>query len=256
MSSSPREFSRLEYRRQDAWPERIRREGPFIASLLAEVPGRGWVVDVGCGTGEHARYLAGLGFPSIGVDRSRDAIAAAARTGGEGRTLWLRCDATRIPLASGLARLVLCLGNTLVILGEDEVILHALRESFRMLTRGGALLVQILNYDRLRSKKIRNLPLNFRPQEGGGELVYLRLLDFEEANHVSFQVITLERGSGEDAVRVRDAVRRRLRSLPGERLRELAEEAGFGKVRLMGDYEGSPFQPMESPDAILVARRS
>lgn len=253
---SHREFSRLEYRRQVAWPERLRREGPFLEGLLREIPDRGSIVDVGCGTGEHTRHLALRGFPAIGIDRSREAVIAAARLPCEGNVSWIRGDARRLPLAAGIARLVLCLGNTLVILEEDDAIARALREANRLLVPGGALVVQILNYHRLRSAGQRHLPLNFRPVDGGaGELVYLRLLDFEEPEHVAFHVVTLERRLDGDVVLVRDSVRRRLRSLPYDRLVGLAGAAGLTEIRLLGDYGGTPFRPEESSDAILTARR-
>ena len=264
------EFSRSEYRRQVAWTDRLRREGPFIVSTIAECPRRGLVVDLGCGTGEHARFIAESGFPVVGIDASRDAIADAAAAHRGGKVAWARADLRHLPLAGSAARMVLCLGNTIVILGEDAEISRALREIHRLLVPGGQLLIQILNYHRLRAKNVRSLPVNFRrpgdPASTGGpasedlrrddELVYLRLMDFDEPKHVSFHVITLGRRSAEDQVTVRDAVRRRLRSLDHADLEKLLAAAGFTAIRLLGDYSRSPFSPLESQDVIAVARRS
>ena len=264
------EFSRSEYRRQVAWTDRLRREGPFILSTIEECPRRGLVVDLGCGTGEHARFIAESGFPVVGIDASRDAMTDAAAAHCGGKAAWARADMRHLPLAGSTARSVLCLGNTIVVLGEDEAILMALREIHRLLVPGGQVLIQMLNYSRLRAKNVRSLPVNFRragdlvstaspaqedlrPDE---ELVYLRLMDFDAPKHVSFHVITLERRSGEDHVNVRDAVRRRLRSLEHADVEKLLGAAGFTAIRLFGDYSRSPFHPLESQDVIALARRA
>ncbi|MGZ8295508.1 MAG: class I SAM-dependent methyltransferase, partial [Telluria sp.] len=55
-----------------AWVERF---APLIPA--------GEVLDLACGTGRHARHLARLGHPVLGVDRDAGALAAA---GGEGVT--------------------------------------------------------------------------------------------------------------------------------------------------------------------------
>lgn len=67
--------------------------------LLAEANGiRGNVLDVGCGTGEHALYLAGLGHHVLGVDSAPAAIARAeAKAQERGLDVeFLVCDATEL----------------------------------------------------------------------------------------------------------------------------------------------------------------
>jgi hypothetical protein len=127
------------------------------------------------------------------------------------------------------------------------------------LTRGGKLLLQILNYHGLRSRGARHLPLNFRRSEGGSdadsELVYLRLMDFDDTGHVEFHVVTLARSLANETVSVTDSVRRRLRALEYSELQSLLSAAGFQEIELLGNYSGSRFDPLESTDVIAVATR-
>lgn len=253
-----KDFSRIEYRRSDAWPSRIRREWPFIEARLREAPPAGVVLDLGCGSGEHARFIASRGHATAGVDRSGDALRMAAEATPPGAGVsWARADLRALPFAAGTARLALCLGNTIAILGDDPAIERSFAEARRVLAPGGVLVLQALNYHKLRSEAARHLPLDFRRQEGDAgpsEFVYLRLLDFEEPDHVGFHVLTIERFPGRDEVEVRHATRRRLRSIEHDRIAELLRHAGFNEVALHGDYAGAPFEPQASTDVIAVAK--
>jgi SAM-dependent methyltransferase len=219
------------------------------------------LLDLGCGTGEHARFFAERWERVFGVDASRAAVEEARRqAGGEG-IRWIRGDLRFLPVSSAVASVAVCLGNTLVILQEDRFILDALKRVRASLKSGGLFLIQILNYHRLRSQNARHLPLNFReevepamPQERR-ELVYLRFMDFDTPLHVSFHVVTLRRSLQGDHVQVIDSVRRRLRSLEYRELGRLLQEAGFQGVELYGSYAPSPFEPENSLDVLAVARR-
>lgn len=93
------------------------------------------VVDVGCGTGRHARALAAEGVDVLGVDLSAGLLAAAAqrRPGG-----WVQADARRLPLTDGCADVVwsLCQGGFGITPGGD---LAVLSEMVRILRPGGRL---------------------------------------------------------------------------------------------------------------------
>ena len=69
-------FTRTQYRKMVAWPERIRREAPFLEGVFEPAPERK-LLDVGCGTGEHSRHFAELGWTAVGVDVSESMIGNA-----------------------------------------------------------------------------------------------------------------------------------------------------------------------------------
>jgi hypothetical protein len=70
---------------------------PEALRLVVESAGHppGVAVDLGCGTGEHARYLAGHGWQTTGVDFVDAAVRAARRHDPDGQVTWRRADVTQ-----------------------------------------------------------------------------------------------------------------------------------------------------------------
>lgn len=74
-------------------PWRTSRVPATIAGVVAGMT-PGSAVDLGCGTGENARYLAGLGWSVTGVDAVPAAITAARRADAGGTVTWRTADVT------------------------------------------------------------------------------------------------------------------------------------------------------------------
>ena len=95
------------------------------------------LVDVGCGTGRHARSLAMHGVSAVGIDLSAGLLAAAAnaRPGG-----WIQADARRLPLRDEAADAVMsvCQGGFGITPGGDAAVLD---EMVRVLRPGGRLVL-------------------------------------------------------------------------------------------------------------------
>jgi SAM-dependent methyltransferase len=75
----------------------LSRPSPELISALdgGWLPPGGRVLDVGCGLGSEAGYLASAGWQAAGIDVSEAAIARAAD--GNGDAAFLRADARRLP---------------------------------------------------------------------------------------------------------------------------------------------------------------
>lgn len=54
----------------------------WVRRFAPHIPAAGHVLDVACGLGRHARYLAGLGYRVDAVDRDADSLAALHRVTG------------------------------------------------------------------------------------------------------------------------------------------------------------------------------
>jgi len=253
-------FSRINYRSLIAWPDRIEREWPFLEWGLAAAPERS-VIDLGCGTGEHARYLAARGFRTVGIDQSTAQIEKAREYENESGKLgphFLNGDMLDLPrLTRERFGAAICLGNVLPYM-EDADLTARLGAIAQVVLPGGRLLLQILNYERILAGRVRHLPINFRPDpaNGNNEIVWVRLICHENATHVMFYPITLALRPGEDPpVEIASAREIRLRAWVRPELEELLDRSGFTPMHACGDMQRTPYDASMSSDLILVAGR-
>jgi SAM-dependent methyltransferase len=257
-------FSRTEYRRVIAWPDRVKREWPFLERLFADVSPRR-LLDVGCGTGEHARHFAEHGWDAVGIDISErmiaDANELAGPTGAGGSARYeLRAAADAGGLTEAPFGAAICLGNSLAFQLERAELAAYLQGVAAALAPGAPFLIQMLNYERIVSLPVRSLKVDLRPlppEEGDGEIVFVRILTPHSDGRVDFYPITLTLKPGaEPPVRLRSAREGRQRAwFPGE-LQGILEEVGFDQVRALGAMGDSPYVPTESSDLVIVARRA
>jgi SAM-dependent methyltransferase len=55
---------------------------PWVVRHAQSIPACGKVLDLACGSGRHARFLAGLGYPVLAVDRDARALAGVSTIKG------------------------------------------------------------------------------------------------------------------------------------------------------------------------------
>lgn len=255
MSSGSDKYSRIEYRRLIAWPRRIEREAPLLEKVLSTGPSRR-LLDVGCGTGEHSRFLVSRGYEVVGVDSSPSMLAAAREQPLEPGLEFVEGDIRQLATTvEGRFGGAICLGNTLPHLeGEDD--LEALLAGLRARLQASApLVLQLLNYERIFQRGERHLPLNFRPDEKG-EIVFLRLMQLEDNGEVLFFPSTLELDPEADPpLTIKTSKKVRLRGWRVGELEAALDRSGFRKRLRFGAFDESRFEPAESRDLIIVARR-
>ncbi len=265
MTRSNDPYSRLEYRRLIAWPERIRREWPLLEEVLAHGsskrgPSRR-LLDLGCGTGEHARFLIEQGFEVVGIDASASMIEQALELPQRGTNegppglAFVHGDVSQLgSLTEGRFDGAICLGNTLPHIKTDQALedfLHGLR---RRLSSAASWVLQLLNYQRIFARQERHLPLNFRSHEDG-ESVFLRLMQPQGDGRVLFFPTTLRfRPEADPPVTVAASKRIELRGWRLPELEAAFDDAGFSERRLYGGFDRQPFEPLESRDLIIVAK--
>ncbi len=246
-------YSRVDYRRLVAWPERIEREWPFLSRVLGP---SGRVLDLGSGTGEHSRLLASRGFEVVGIDSSAAMLAKATDTPLPPNLTFLEGDIAEVErLTAGWFDGALCVGNTLPHLRRLPALARLFAGLRARLRPGAPLLLQVLNYDKVIDGGQRYLPLNFRRDEKEGEIVFLRLMTPRPDGTVVFTPSTLRyRPGGDPALEV---VATRNVELAGWRrpdLEEALEASGFPRREVYGTVGDVPFDPERSPDLVIVAR--
>ena len=247
-------YSRVEYRRLIAWPQRIEREWPFLERILATAPSRR-VLDLGCGTGEHARRLAAAGFEAVGVDASESMLEKAREEPLPDNLRFVLGDMRDLGSAvEGSFGGALCLGNALPhLLTDDDLRRFATGLRERLLPEA-PLILQILNYDRIFAANERSLPLNFRP-DPDGEIVFLRLMTPQPDGTLLFYPTTLLLRPGhEPAVEVKHTREVHLRGWKRGEVEAALEQAGFTEREAYSGFDGGAWDAEASRDLLLVAR--
>ena len=255
-SMSDDRYSKFDYSKLIAWDERLQREWPLFDELLRTAPLK-HILDLGSGTGEHARFLASKGFVVTGVDAS-PAMIEKARSTADNRVSFIAGDMRDLPsILTTKFGAAFCVGNALPHLtGETDV--ERLSKGLRAVLQPNApFLLQMLNYDRVEAKKERALPLNFLPDpdDKKATIVFLRTMELLPDGRVIFMPTTLRmRSDREPPIELVASQRVEIRGWRRAQIESALRSAGFTSIEAYGSYQKAPFDPAESRDLILVAR--
>ena len=243
-----------DYDRFVNWQGRLSVELPFILEKLHEKQAK-YILDAATGTGMHAIALAQLGYQACGADISRGMIDRARRNASSAGVQ------VRFEIA-GFGALtqvfdqhsfdaLLCLGNSLPHLLSIPELSAALVDFAACLKPDGLLVIQNRNFDAVMAQHDRWM----EPQshsEGDVEWIFQRFYDFDPDGLLTFNMVTLKREArGKWSQHVTSSLLRPL--LKDELISSLAE-AGFVNLAPLGNMTGAPFDPMSSPNLIVLAR--
>ncbi len=241
------------------WKPRLEREAPFFQRLFSEIRASK-VLDLGCGTGHHARLFRNWGLEVTGVDPS-PVLLELARGKGESK---LKLDVEDDKLAfveadfaqfasrvNGPFDAIIALGNTLPHLENVEQLKRLTEDVHSLLRPGGVFLFQNRNYDRLLKTRERFLlPTTFREAEN--EQIFFRFNDFEEEK-VRFNVVHFTRVGQSWVQNIHSTL---LSPWRRSQVEESLRGARFSSITWYGDFSGAPFDEDSSQDLIGIARKS
>ncbi len=201
---------------------------------------------IGCGTGNLENRLVTLGFDVTGIDKNADMVATAQRrmkrSGASIRFFEMSSIDMRRFLKASSFNAVSSLGNILPFIGDETLIRKFFHDSKALLAPGGALVVELANFDayrpnetiRLRDKSSVRVLLarSFTPADDGK-----MLLD-----------VMLELGNGSRIV-----LQKRTHILPihSQTAEQWAREAGFTTMNRYSGFDKEPWSA-ESESMVLV----
>lgn len=235
------------------WPKRLAAEQPLIRRVLAAAPSKR-VLDLGCGTGQHARFLADQGCEVVAIDASEGALERAQNDPVPEGMQFLLADMGAIERSvRGHFGAAFCLGNTLPHLLSPESLSRMLVGLKRRLVPGAPFLFQVLNYDRIFADAPRALPLEFLPSRGSGELIVVRLVQPREDGIVLHTRLVLRyRPSALPATEVLDTYATQLRGWKRAELESVLDVASLAVREVYGDMGAAPYDPQESQELVMV----
>jgi len=119
------------------------------------------VLDIGCGTGDLVIALSTIGFTVTGIDYDHEMLNRAEKKAKNESVVLRQMDMRGISdiFEKASFDVVVCFGNTLVHLTDVHEIEAFLKQAREVLKDNGKLLLQILNYDYLLDRAIRQLPM-------------------------------------------------------------------------------------------------
>ncbi len=247
-------FASIDYSALIDWQARLAREWPLLERALASGRSRR-VLDLGCGPGEHARFLGAHGFEVVGVDASPSMIEKAQQVDSPSVSFVGGDLADLGSLVTGHFGGAICVGNTLPSLRTPGALRAMLRALRQLLLPGSTFVLQLLNYEKILGTGQRYLPLTLRPAADGGTLVFLRLMDPRAGGDLIFSPVVLKyRPDQEPSVVLQASERVEVHGWTRPELEDLLDEAGFHDRQVFGSVTSSPYSPLESSDLVILAR--
>lgn len=240
------DFLAAEYDAMTDFDGRFKRERPFFTDLVTQYA-IGSALDAGCGTGFHAFLLSRLAVRSTAVDYSAKLIA---RVEDHARALNLQVTAIRSSLSEipvmtpGPFDAVICMGNTLVHLRNDEERSEVIEAFFRVLRPGGICVIQILNYLRDNREPIRS------QREVNGKR-YVRT-HTQQGKNITF-TISIEPVNSSAGIPSTHAIQ--LSPMQDKELCSILTAAGFAVTASFGTISRDIYNPETSPDILVIAQK-
>ncbi len=236
------------------WDKRLAREEPFFRAVFDEV-GAKTVADVGAGSGRHSLMFASWGLTAYPVDPDPSMLAQAranAAAAGIELPFYVGAFGDVADVVPGRVDALVCLGNALPHVEGPVGLRHALEDFAEVVRPGGALVLHLLNHQRLLDSRIRALAPVVRDTPSGTR-VFLRVFGYEVPGSIAIDFITLTRVSDEEWRT--EAHRSAHEALPAFLLVDELDRAGFTRIALFGDHARKPFDAEADESVILLAYR-
>ena len=226
-----------------------RRDVPFWRRLALTAQGR--VLELGCGTGRVSQPLLAAGVDLVGVDRSAPMLARIRRRAPRGIPRFVRADIRSLPFARASFDMAIAPYGILQSLTRERDLVAALASVARVLARGGTLGIDLVP-DVPKWREYRNR-VQFRGKAGARHLTLVESVRHDRRRRLTtFSQTYIERRGAKKTEHTFDLT---FRTLTVPQMVERLERAGFAVDRVLGDYQGRPWDARADVWIILAKKR-
>ena len=231
-----------------------RRDVAFWEGLATRIGGR--ALELGCGTGRVSIPVARSGATLVGIDRSADMLARAARRRRraklEARLSLIRGDIRALPFRRQAFQLVMAPYGVLQSLVRERDLAETLASVARVLPRGGTFGLDLVSDVPAWQEYTGRVPLRgtFRR---GVKLTLIESVRQDRRRRLTiFEQDYIERRGSR---RIHHRFSLAFRTLSIRQMTGRLERAGFRVDAVLGDYDGRPWHPEADAWLILASRR-
>jgi len=220
------------YDLQVNWQERLSKEKQFFEKIFTQKKISN-MLDIGCGTGRHAEFFSDYADNITAMDPSKDMIDYA-------KEFVVRSDKVKLyeggfenltTIVSGKFDLIVCLGNTLPILGNRRNVKVALKNTRKKLVAGGLAVFQFLNFEPKMMEKNRFYPPKILSKDDK-KYIFMKHFEFGKINtRADFLITQLSSNEKIENFFVHTSYFCTLRK---NLFLKMAANSGFKKIELLG----------------------
>jgi 2-polyprenyl-3-methyl-5-hydroxy-6-metoxy-1,4-benzoquinol methylase len=198
---------------------------------------KGKILDAGCASGELSIALSKNGYDVTGIDIDKEMIEIAESKSGNDLIKFITGSISEIssPVTGNNFDMILCWGNTLPHLKNENEIKKFISGSYSLLNSNGVLSVQLMNYEKIITEKIKNLPV-----KETNEFIFKREYEFLENGYIKFITEIFIKNSGKT---IKDFSLHY--PLKKQDLYNLLTESGFSGIKNYSDFNFSEFSGNE-----------
>lgn len=247
---------RIDYDTFVDWDKRLAREAPFFRSVFETVDAK-TVADVGAGSGRLSLMFASWGLTVYAVDPDPEMLAAARRNAeaaGVDLPIYAGAFGDVADIVPGQVDALISTGNALPHVEGLPGLRRALADFAEVIRSGGALVLHLLNHQRLLDQRIRALPTVVR-DTAEGTYVVQRVLSYDDPSGIRWSFLTLFRPAGSDLWELADQHSAVHSAMPAFVLVDELDHAGFERIELFGNHARKPFDAEADESVILLAYR-
>lgn len=206
-----------------------------------------YLLDVGCGIGTLSFELSHYYTQITGIDLDAEMIQYAINLQDNKLNSLQFYQLSMLELDQKFDKNsfdgIICFGNPLVHLNSLEQVMDFLKQAKSILKPDGKLLIQLVNYDRILSKQIKELPLI-----ENDEILFERKYRYHaKTNRIDFNTLLTVKSTHQQ---IKNSVV--LLPILKSELEQLLKKAGFQNCNFFGNFKGEMYD-LDSPALIVEA---